>query len=406
MAIGSLQLPSGANIDSSLDFSPLARLGQVYQQANQDAITKNTLANLGQNPNGRIDTAPLIQSGNLQLATLGLNQAQRYAEQDRQAAQDTRQTARDAKSDMQWAASYALQKQNADRLNASPAETASDRAKAASQYGIDPGTPEFKSFVLTGKLPDNASATSKVVPLGAAVTDGTGKVLFKNEASSTLSDQTVNDMADQYLAGDRTVLQNLGRGAQGAENVVKLRTAISDRARAAGVDPKGIVENFNEQAGALAGQRTVGTRAANISLAANEANNMIPIALDASAKVPRTQWMPINQAIQAYQKGTSSPELASFVAATNSLVNAYVRAVSPSGVPTDSMRQHAYDMLNSAQGPEAYAAVVGTMQKEMQAALSAPSQVRKELRRDNTGEGGGSGPAGNVTRSGVKWSVE
>jgi hypothetical protein len=193
-------------------------------------------------------------------------------------------------------------------------------------------------------------------------------------------------MADQYLAGDRTVLQNLGRGAQGAENVVKLRTAIMNRAREAGVDPKGIVNNFNEQAGALAGQRAVGTRAANISLAANEANNMIPIALEASDKLPRTQFMPWNQAVQAVQKGTSSPELASFVAATNSLVNSYVRAVSPSGVPTDSMRQHAYDMLNAAQGPEAYKSVVKTMQLEMKAALAAPSQVRQELRHGGTSE--------------------
>lgn len=200
---------------------------------------------------------------------------------------------------------------------------------------------------------------------------------------SHLDDQTVKDMAGQYLAGDRTVLQNLGRGAQGAENIVKLRQEISNQARAQGYDPKDIVNNFNEQAGALSGQRAIGTRAANISLAANEANNMIPIALEASDKLPRSQYMPWNQAVQAYQKGTSSPELASFVAATNSLVNSYVRAVSPSGVPTDAMRQHAYDMLNAAQGPDAYKAVVNTMKQEMQAALQAPGQVREELKRGN-----------------------
>jgi hypothetical protein len=37
-------------------------------------------------------------------------------------------------------------------------------------------------------------------------------------------------------------------------------------------------------------------------------------------------------------------------------------------------------MLNSAQGPEAFKAVVDTMQKEMKSALAAPEQVRKELR--------------------------
>lgn len=215
----------------------------------------------------------------------------------------------------------------------------------------------------------------------------------KRIANAVLDDDTIHDMAGQYLAGDRTVLQNLGRGQQGAENIVKIRQEIARQAREAGVDPKGIVNNFNEQAGALAGQRAVGTRAANISLAANEANNMIPIALEASDKLPRSQYMPWNQMVQAVQKGASSPELASFVAATNSLVNSYVRAVSPSGVPTDSMRQHAYDMLNAAQGPEAYKAVVVTMQKEMQAALQAPGQVKAELRKGNepTAAAGSSG---------------
>jgi cobalamin biosynthesis protein CobT len=99
--------------------------------------------------------------------------------------------------------------------------------------------------------------------------------------------------------------------------------------------------------------------------------------------------------VQMYQKGTSSPELASFVAATNSLVNAYVRAVSPTGVPTDAMREHAYEMLNSAQSPEAYSAVINTMKQEMQSALNAPEQVRKELRGQN--KSSGNGPAPKIT---------
>lgn len=259
-------------------------------------------------------------------------------------------------------------------------------SNAGEGYILNSRTGEMKK----GRAVDNSPAGFEQNPDGSGVrpiAGGPASMEYIRQKGETmgahLDETTVTDMAKQYLAGDRTVLQNLGRGAQGAENVVKLRQEISKQARDAGLDPKDIVNGFNEQAGALAGQRSIGTRAANISLAANEANNMIPIALEASEKLPRTQYMPWNQMVQAYQKGNSSPELASFVAATNSLVNSYVRAVSPSGVPTDSMRQHAYDMLNAAQGPEAYKAVVVTMQKEMQAALQAPSQVREELRRGN-----------------------
>lgn len=258
-----------------------------------------------------------------------------------------------------------------------------------------PGGPADPNYLRMKAQQGNDPNATHVLGKGGEIyknnPDGTITVVHKNEegADASLSDDATKAMASQYLAGDRTVLQNLGRGAQGAANIVKLREEITKQAHDAGMSAKDIITTFNEQAGNLAGQRTVGTRAANISLAANEANNMIPIALAASEKVPRGNWMPWNKMVQAYQTGTSSPELASFVAATNSLVNAYVRAVSPSGVPTDSMREHAYSMLNSAQGPEAFKSVVATMQKEMQSALAAPEQVRKELRgegKSNEGE--------------------
>lgn len=251
-----------------------------------------------------------------------------------------------------------------------------------------PADPAYQRLVAAKAADPNAVFTlGRGGELYKKNTDGTVEILHKNEAETpeaTLDDKTAGAMAAQYLAGDKSVMQNLGRGAQGAANIVKLRTEIYNQAAAAGLDGKTIVNNFNEQAGNLAGQRSIGTRAANISLAANEANNMIPIALDASAKVPRGEWMPWNKMVQAYQTGTSSPELARFVAATNSLVNSYVRAVSPSGVPTDSMREHAYSMLNSAQSPQAYQAVTSIMQDEMNAAMKAPGQVRKELRHEDT----------------------
>jgi hypothetical protein len=307
------------------------------------------------------------------------------------------QSEADAEHKREFGMNYGLQsKRLAHELDDTPKGFAKQEDGT---YAPLPGGPQDPAYVARlavetarakGDVPTIIGSGSAVIVPNKAQE---GPLFTNKPAGAVLDDQTVTDMADQYLAGDRTVLQNLGRGAQGAENIVKLRTAIMNRAREAGVDPKGIVNNFNEQAGALAGQRAVGTRAANISLAANEANNMIPIALEASDKLPRTQYMPWNQAVQAVQKGTSSPELASFVAATNSLVNSYVRAVSPSGVPTDSMRQHAYDMLNAAQGPEAYKSVVKTMQLEMKAALAAPSQVRQELRRGNEPEAAASSQA-------------
>lgn len=55
-----------------INFSTLGDLGQVYQQAQQQQQVKQTLAQLSQSPNGQIDPTPLLRSGNLSLAQLGI----------------------------------------------------------------------------------------------------------------------------------------------------------------------------------------------------------------------------------------------------------------------------------------------------------------------------------------------
>lgn len=369
--------------------------GQAADEEKQgrDSV-KQMLANQLMGADGKIDPQAAITLASNPWANAGQVQAVTHMGDMQHTAQ------RDAVADKHQTVMEGFAKRSADRADdKTPSGFMADPANPGGYTPITggPADPLYQAKLaaeaarVKGDQPTvMGSGSAVIIPNKAAE----GPLFTNKPTGAMLDDQTVTDMANQYLAGDRTVLQNLGRGAQGAENVVKLRTAIMNQARDAGIDPKDIVNNFNEQAGALAGQRAVGTRAANISLAANEANNMIPIALAASEKLPRTQYMPWNQMVQAVQKGSSSPELASFVAATNSLVNSYVRAVSPSGVPTDSMREHAYSMLNAAQGPEAYKSVVKTMQLEMKAALEAPGQVRKELRKGNEPEPAAADPLG------------
>lgn len=114
MAIAPLQLP-GYAAPQTLDFTSLANLGQVYTQAKDSALEKQTLANLGRGQDGKIDTAPLINSGNLKLSQLGIQIDQKQQEQDRQARLDQRQTSRDAVDDRFREESLRLQKAAAAR---------------------------------------------------------------------------------------------------------------------------------------------------------------------------------------------------------------------------------------------------------------------------------------------------
>lgn len=116
MAVAPLQIPQSAQAFSGgVDFSPLANLGNVYKQAQADAVKQQTLASLGQG--GQADAAALLKSGDISLAQLGVALRNRQEDQARQAAQDARQAGRDTVSDQHWAASYKLQEKAVNRAD-------------------------------------------------------------------------------------------------------------------------------------------------------------------------------------------------------------------------------------------------------------------------------------------------
>lgn len=196
----------------------------------------------------------------------------------------------------------------------------------------------------------------------------------------TLDDETLTSMAEQYLAGDKSVFQNLGRGAQGAANVVALRQRVTRVAKEAGMSPDQVALAQAEFTGMGAAQRSLGARSANFGLAEKEAYAMADLVTEASSKVPRTQFMPINKAIMAYENNTGDPQARQFGAALNSFINAYARAVSPIGTPTVSDKDHARSMLSTADSHEALTAIMGQLKREMDAAGAAPGAVQKQMR--------------------------
>lgn len=196
----------------------------------------------------------------------------------------------------------------------------------------------------------------------------------------TINDETLTAMAEQYLAGDKSVFQNLGRGAQGAANVVALRQRVTEVAKEAGMTPDQIALAQAEFMGQGAAQRSLGTRSANFGLAEKEAYAMADLVVDASSKVPRTQFMPINKAIIAFENNSGDPQARQFGAALNSFINAYARAVSPVGTPTVSDKDHARAMLSTADSHEALTAIMDQLKREMDAAGAAPGAVQKQIR--------------------------
>ena len=194
--------------------------------------------------------------------------------------------------------------------------------------------------------------------------------------------QTLEFTAKQYLAGDRQAAQGFARNATAR---IALQNAIVEEATKQGLGPREVAAKMADFAGIMAGSRAVGQRAANISLAATEAQEMLDIVKEQSSQFPRGSFVPWNMALRAYESGTGSPEIAAFGASVNALVNVYARAINPTGVPTVSDKEHARAVLNTVQSQEQVDAVLGIIRRELEIAKRAPATVRKATSSSITG---------------------
>jgi len=241
---------------------------------------------------------------------------------------------------------------------------------AADRYGY--GTPQFYAAV------EKYMQKKDTVP-----------ALLAGE-NAQLDDATLKFMAERALAGDTTVAQGLGTGVQGSKNRVKFNQALRKEAEKRGMNGQELAAKVAEFQGIKSGERTLGTRTANVEMAVTEAQNVMPLALEASAKVNRTKYPALNKILLAGEKGVGDEDVVRLGVATNSLINIYSRAISPTGVPTVSDKEHARELLESAWAKGQYAAGVDQLSKEMEAARKSPGQVREGFRKAVSGkeEGG------------------
>jgi hypothetical protein len=202
---------------------------------------------------------------------------------------------------------------------------------------------------------------------------------------------TIEMLADQGLAGDKSVFTGLGRGTQGAENIAAVREVMNRKMKERNWSGSDIAAQNAEFNAFVSAERTAGVKGANIELAGNEFNNIVPIAQKASVQVSRSGFLPFGKAQIMFDEQTNNPALSSFAAANNGLVNTYARAISPTGVPTVEDKRHARKILSEAKDQEAYNAAVTTLQQEINAAKKAPSEVRANLRSTISPSGGSAG---------------
>ncbi|WP_322040110.1 hypothetical protein [Burkholderia diffusa] len=221
-------------------------------------------------------------------------------------------------------------------------------------------------------------------------------IAMANGDDAKFSPEDLKFLAEQARAGDTSVYQNLGRGAQGAKNIIALRREVMRQEREAGGTGADIAAANAGFQGEKAAARTGATRAANIGMAVAEAQKTFPLVREASAALPRTEFPGVNRAMQAAQTGTGDPRVVALGTALNTSVNAYARAISPTGVPTVSDKEHARELLSTASTPEQLNAVLSMMEKEMAAARQAPTEVQAQQKARISGRGEGAPAVGTI----------
>ncbi len=136
-------------------------------------------------------------------------------------------------------------------------------------------------------------------------------------------------------------------------------------------------------AGEAAGARTAGTREEGLKIILRATNAAIPAALEASDKVSRTGFVPLNRIIQKGQIATSDPDLRSFGMANLQLAEHWAKAMNPTGVMRVDDRQLALDFLSTADSKETYKRLV----------MQLKTQIERELAAVQAGRGRAGGAA-------------
>lgn len=208
--------------------------------------------------------------------------------------------------------------------------------------------------------------------------DTHGRDLPERPASG-METNTLDQMVERRLAGDKSVLQNIGRGIQGAANVQAFNNRLAEVMQERGISGADLAKIDQQYVGGTSYQRATGNQAARIETASNEVSKLIPQALETSRSLPRGKWVPVNTIIQQYQKGSSDPAYNDFALANFSLLNAYTRAMNPQGVPRiqDRLEAHAIGLLSMATDQKAYEVQVNRLWKEVQASKQAVSETRQ-----------------------------
>lgn len=437
-------------------YSQLSGLGDTIQanrtaQAKRDAFAAATAPR----PDGTVDYGRAM----LGLAQVDPQAAALFSaaqnHQDtlaHQKIEDARAASNDARAASQFGMTYALQKRAADRADdptptnfvkdpsvaggyrpigpADPAyleQVAAAKARAAALVPPDgftrqpdgnlaplPGGPQDPAYQgrvaaetarAKGDVPTIIGAGSSVIVPNKAAD---GPVFTNKLGGGGLTQDALDIRAAQWNNGDyEGATKNVGRGAQGGQTLEAIANRAAERLIEQGNTPEqaAAATSQNMQKFRASGifqnteSRTGASREANLNIILKAADAAIPAALEASDKVSRTGFVPLNKVIQAGKVMTSDPDLRQFGMANLQLAEHWARAMNPTGVMRESDRDMALHFLSLADSKTTYKQAVEQLRTQI-------TRERDAIRSSTPGHAAPADSNVNRTSSGVPWSIQ
>lgn len=190
-------------------------------------------------------------------------------------------------------------------------------------------------------------------------------------------EDTVKDIAIRYLDGDHSVIAGFHPALREA-----VQAMVSKIARDRGMSNAEITTNLGDFKQLTSASTQLGRREAITGVTSQAAYDIADQALEASKKIPRSKFLPIGELENKSDLIFNNPEYSNFQAANNAFINAYSKAINPSGVGTDRDKAHAREVLNTAKNDEAYSAAVRRLKNEIDVERQSPGKVTKMINEE------------------------
>jgi len=221
------------------------------------------------------------------------------------------------------------------------------------------------------------------------------RVKMKAATSGGLSDEAVQGLAEQVLAGNKQAIQGLGRGTQGAADLRRIENKVYEVAKQKGLSGKDLANATAAFAGEVAASRAISTQNVKLSAVEGAASNAAKMYEDAYKDLGVVSDVKaLNAFVQGGQAATSDPKLKRALTAAQGLASEYASAMNRGGAPHVHDMEYARKLIVDAlkEGPAANKAMVGQIRAEIQGVRRANERAAQEAQGSDYGERSGGAP--------------